>query len=182
VKVRGEAQRRLEEAGGGRGARAREAAFTLHPRVGERTDGQTFVVCKAVQRAGGQDVYEDVEAKARLNIVYPPQVRVASKGSMRHAGPQPQEEKRVTAELDEPAELIFLVEAFPRPLRQDIRWTGQEASDHYQMAVSFPSASSVRIDLTVLKVEEHDYDIRHSISVRNEHGKQQYHFQVVKPT
>ena len=58
---------------GGRGGH-REATFLLDPRVAERSDGETFVVCEAVQAVGGQAVYEDVVARAGVDIVYPPQV------------------------------------------------------------------------------------------------------------
>ena len=75
-----------------------EQEFKLDPRVSERTDTDTFAVCKAVQvhptimtlffdyhnvlqevkgtLAGGDDAYKGAPAQEQMNIFYPPQVRI----------------------------------------------------------------------------------------------------------
>ena len=72
---------------------------------------------------------------------------------------QPQDEQYVYASLEEPASLTLLVEAFPRPLRREVVWR-EELGGYYRMEVSFPSPSSVRVDITVTHVKEHEYGIR----------------------
>ena len=52
-----------------------------------------------------------------------------------------------------------MVEAFPRPLRREVVWR-EELGGYYRMEVSFPSPSSVRVDITVAHVREHEYGIR----------------------
>jgi len=89
--------------------------------VPERTDRDTFAVCEAVQKAGGNVVYEGVIAQEQLNIFYPP---------------QHQDIVYVGANVDEPAEVTLVVEAFPRPRRRDIKWSFAESeSDKYRMEV-----------------------------------------------
>ena len=72
---------------------------------------------------------------------------------------QPQEEQYVYASLEEPASVTLVVEAFPRPLRREVVWR-EELGGYYRMEVSFPSPSSVRVDVTVAHVREHEYGIR----------------------
>jgi len=168
IEVAGVESRQLIPAGDvqGRGSH-QERNFTLNPRVPERTDRDTFAVCEAVQKAGGNVVYEGVIAQEQLNIFYPP---------------QHQDIVYVGANVDEPAEVTLVVEAFPRPRRRDIKWSFAESeSDKYRMEVSFNSASTVSLTMIVTRVEEHDYSVRHSVSVQNKYGKEVFYFQVLKP-
>merc|ERR1712059_117968 len=125
--------------------------FLLNPRVDERSDSRTFAVCEAVQKAGKQKVYADVEAKSRLRIVYPPQGHNV---------------KYVYANLGETAATSFNVEAFPRPSKEDVIWPATETDSKYRMNVAFTSSSITKVDLTV----------------KNQHGEQAFHFEIVKPT
>jgi len=168
IEVAGVESRQLIPAGEGEGRGShQERNFTLDPRVSERTDRDTFAVCEAVQKAGGNVVYEGVIAQEQLNIFYPP---------------QHQDIVYVGANVDEPAEVTLVVEAFPRPRRRDIKWSFAESeSDKYRMEVSFNSASTVSLTMIVTRVEEHDYSVRHSVSVQNKYGKEVFYFQVLKP-
>lgn len=141
--------------------------FLLDPRVEERTDSQTFVVCEAIQRAGQQVVFTNVNAKSVLRIVYPPQA---------------QEEHYVYSNLGESAMLSLQVDAFPLPSKSDVVWAATENNPNNQMTVSLTSSSITTIDLTVLRVEERDMNVRQTLTVRNEHGVQAFYFRIVKPT
>jgi len=149
-----------------------EQEFKLDPRVSERTDSHTFAVCEAIQKVkgtleGGDDVYEGVPAKEQLNIFYPP---------------QPQDTIYASADLDEAAKAILLVQAYPSPREEDIKWSFAESeSAKYKMEVTYKNNSIVELTLSVVKVEEHDYSIKHQVSVHNKYGKEVYHFEVVKP-
>lgn len=150
-----------------------EQEFKLDARVSDRTDSDTFAVCKAVQKvpgtlAGDENVFKGAQAQQQLNIFYPP---------------QPQEKKIVGVDVDENAKITLLIEAYPSPRKEDIKWSLAESdSAKYKMEV-IPQSSSdvVKLTLSVLKVEEGDYNKEHEVSVENEHGKEVYRFEVVEP-
>lgn len=169
IEVEGRKVRNLVQVWGEEGSRPGEKSetFVLEPRVGERSDGQTFAVCVAVQRAGGIEVFRDVEAKTQLRIVYPP---------------QPQEEHSLSSTLGDTAVLTIQVEAFPLPEAVDVVWDAAATDPNYRLAVIFPSSSVTVVTLTVLKVREADFDLRQTLTVKNEHGEQQFYFRIVKPT
>merc|ERR550539_798373 len=47
--------------------------------------------------------------------------------------------------------------------------------------VTFPDAANVKLTMTVVRVEEHDFSLKHSVSVQNKYGTEVYHIQVLKP-
>jgi len=167
VEVDGEPVRKLASLEGstldGRGMQD----FTLDPRVSERTDSNTFVVCEAIQKVpGSDDVVKGTPIQRQLNLFYPP---------------QPRDNIWVSADVDEAAVATLLVEAFPRPKTEDIKWSYAEKEPaKYKMEVA-EVVTGVKLTLTVVKVEENDYSIKHQVSVRNKHGDEVYHFEVVKP-
>lgn len=169
VEVRRRPQRQLAPTGveEGRGSH-KKRSFLLDPRVEEHSE-DTKVVCEAVQAAGGEAVFHGVTAEADLNIEFPP---------------QPQGDKYVLANVDEPAEVTLVVEAFPRPTRHQIQggtFIETNSEDNYRMDISFPSSSTVKIVITVKRVDEEEYKIQHSVTVWNEHGRQVYYLRVSKP-
>merc|ERR1712130_975695 len=129
-----------------------EQEFRLDPRVSERTDSDTFAVCEAVQKvdgtlAGGTDVYEGLPAREQMNIFYPP---------------QPQDKIYVFADVEEPAAATLVVQAYPSPREEDIKWPFAESeSAKYKMKVAYLDTSTVKLTLSVVKVEEYDYSIKH---------------------
>jgi len=141
--------------------------FTLDPQVSERTDSNTFVVCEAIQKIpGSDDVVKGTPIQRQLNLFYPP---------------QPRDDIYVSADVDEPAVTTLLVEAYPRPKKEDIKWSYAEKEPaKYKMEMA-EVVTGVKLTLTVLKVEENDFSIKHQLSVRNKHGDAVYHFEVVKP-
>jgi len=167
VEVNGKPVRKLTELEGstlnGRGMQD----FPLHPRVSERTDSNTFVVCEAIQKVpGSDDLVKGTPVQRQLNLFYPP---------------QPLDNIWVSADLDEAAVATLLVEAFPRPKKEDMKWSyAEKEPEKYKMEVS-EVVTGVKLTMTVLNVEEKDYFIKHQVSVRNKHGDEVYHFEVVKP-
>jgi len=170
IRVNGKNTRNLKltEEDDGSHPNQKRRRFLLNPMVEERSDGKTFVVCEAVQRAGKQQVYTDVEAKSQINIVYPPQ---AHKNT-----------KKVKANVGESVSLSMTVDAFPLPDKSDVVWSAAETNSNYRMNVAFTSSSITTIYITVDKVEEHDFNTRQTLTVKNVHGEQSFHFQIIKPT
>jgi len=150
-----------------------EQEFELDPRVSERTDSDTFAVCEAVQRvsgtlAGGDDAVKGDPAQEQMNIFYPP---------------QPQSTIYAWADVDEPAEATLLIQAYPSPSEEDIKWSFAESEGaKYKMKVVYKDNSIVKLALSVVKVDEFDYSIKHEVHVENRFGKEVYYFEVVKPT
>merc|ERR1719367_1597827 len=50
------------------------------------------------------------------------------------------------------------------------------------MKVVYKDNSIVKLALSVVKVKEFDYSIKHEVHVENRFGKEVYYFEVVKPT
>merc|ERR1712212_549452 len=167
VEVDGEPVRKLASLEGsildGRGMQD----FKLDPRVSERTDSNTFVVCEAIQKVpGSDDVVKGTPIQRQLNLFSPP---------------QPRDNIWVSATVDETAVATLLVEAYPRPKKEDMKWSYAEKEPaKYKMEVA-EVVTGVKLTLTVVKVEENDYSIKHQVSVRNKHGDAVYQFEVVKP-
>jgi len=150
-----------------------EQEFKLDPRVSERTDSDTFAVCKADQEvdgtlAGGDNAHQGVPAQEQMNIFYPP---------------QPQSKIYAYANVDEPAMATLMVQAYPSPREEDIKWSFAESErEKYKLEVVYIDTSTVKLTLSVVKVEEFDFSIKHEVHVENKYGKEVYHFEVVKPT
>merc|ERR1719500_516287 len=167
VEVDGEPVRKLASLEGsttdGRGMQD----FTLDPRVSERTDSITFVVCEAIQKVpGSDDVVKGTPIQRQLNLFYPPQTR---------------DNIYVSANVDEAAVATLLVEAYPRPKNEDIKWSlAEKEPAKYKMEMA-EVETGVKLTLTVVKVEDNDFSITHEVSVKNKHGSAVYHFEVVKP-
>jgi len=168
VEVRGKKVRKLTATQPqSTGSPNRRGMFRLDPRVSERTDSNTVVVCEAIQKVpGSDDVVKGTPVQRQLNIFYPP---------------QNQDNIYVSANVDEAAVTTLLVEAYPRPKKEDIKWSlAEKEPAKYKMEIA-EVATGVKLTLTVVKVEDNDYSITHEVSVKNKHGDAVYHFEVVKP-
>jgi len=168
VEVRGKEVRKLiETQPQSMDAPNRRGMFRLDPRVSERSDSNTFVVCEAIQKVpGSDDVVKGTPIQRQLNLFYPPQTR---------------DNIYVSANVDEAAVATLLVEAYPRPKKEDIKWSlAEKEPAKYKMEMA-EVETGVKLTLTVVKVEDNDFSITHEVSVKNKHGSAVYHFEVVKP-